>query len=143
MKLLNELIERHLTANNLSAAVFEGASEQEVRDLEQRMDHVLPEIFRQYLRVMGHETGHLLEGSDILFGCLHLLTSEGRQAMTPESMPLPDDAFVFFAHQGYGYMWFRTSEGDDPPVYRWLQGRQVEQRFERFSEYLRWMFNQG
>ncbi len=35
---------------------------------------------------------------------------------------MPEDAFVFFMHQGYQFMFFRLSEGDDPPVYYYGEG---------------------
>jgi SMI1-KNR4 cell-wall len=39
-----------------------------------------------------------------------------------EDFILPTDAFVFSMHQGYEFKYFKTSEGDDPPVYQYVEG---------------------
>ena len=89
----------------------------------------------------GWSAGGMLRGSDVRFGCLHELTGETLDLARGMNLQLPDDIFVFFAHQGYDYMYFLLSEGDDPKVYRlheaWDAPRQV---LPAFSEYLRWMF---
>ena len=61
---------------------------------------------------MGWRSANFHIGSDTLFGCLHDLTDECREVMDGEGIEFPADAFVFFAHQGYDYLYFRASEGD-------------------------------
>jgi len=50
-------------------------------------------------------------------------------------LPLPDDAFVFFMHQGYQFSFIRLSEGSDPPTYSYLEG-QEEQYFVKTHDKL-------
>jgi hypothetical protein len=57
---------------------------------------------------------------------------------------MPPDAFVFWMHQGYQFCFFRTSDGDDPPVYYYLQAGlservvsgQFVRKYEHYSEFL-------
>ena len=44
--------------------------------------------------------------------------STARLAEDVEPFAFPDDALVFWMHQGYQFMFLRAAEGDDPPVYR-------------------------
>ena len=139
---LDELIRHRIEQGRATAADFRGCSDAEVANLESAVELSLPTLFKDYLRLMGKSAGEMLCGSDIRFGCLHLLTGEGREEMAGRGVTLPPDAFVFFAHQGYDYMYFFTSDGaGDPPVHRyhsdWEDPRQV---FPAFSGYLRWMF---
>ncbi len=39
-----------------------------------------------------------------------------------EDFVLPDGVFVFLMHQGYEFDFFSTKEGDDPPVYQYVEG---------------------
>jgi hypothetical protein len=38
-----------------------------------------------------------------------------------EDFTLPPDAFVFSMYQGYEFKYFLLSDGDDPPVYQYVQ----------------------
>lgn len=52
---------------------------------------------------------------------------------------LPSDAFVFYMHQGYQFMFFRLSEGDDPPVYFFGEGEGLDKPkllYDHFSSFL-------
>ena len=139
---LDELIRHRIKQGQATEADFRGCSDAEIASLESAVGLCLPDIFKAYLRLMGWSAGEMLCGSDIRFGCLHLLTEEGREEMAGRGVTLAPDAFVFFAHQGYDYMYFLASCGaGDPPVHRyhsdWDAPRQV---FPAFSGYLRWMF---
>ena len=139
--LLDDLIQSRIEKGYCKPADFRGCSDAEIDTLEERVNMKLPGLFKDYLRRMGWSAGEMLQGSDVRFGCLHLLTGEGREELGLSGVDLPQDAFVFFAHQGYDYMYFLVSDDDDPAVYRyhidWDGPRQV---FRAFSGYLRWMF---
>jgi hypothetical protein len=99
-------------------------TEEEVRTLEQEVGLSLPAAYREFLLWMGHGTDGLLRGSDCLYEDLILLQRDAVGLMKEDDYPepLPEDAFVFLMHQGYQFGFFRTSEGDDPPVYRYYEG---------------------
>jgi len=141
-ELLDDLIRARIERGQAVAADFRGCTEQEVASLESRTNIQLPGLFKHYLRKMGWSAGGMIKGSDVRYGCLHLLTGEVREETQPRNIHLPADAFAFYAHQGYDYMYFLQSDDPyDPKVYRyhtdWDQPRLV---FAAFSDYLRWLF---
>lgn len=99
-----------------------GAGEEEIRDLETELGIRLPEVYRRFLRAMGHSAGPLFVGSDYSLSQRHRLrlrkSAERVIERTGTDWQLPDDAFVFLMHHGYQFLFFRLREGDDPPVYR-------------------------
>lgn len=101
-----------------------GCTEAEVAALEQRIGHYLPAAYREFLLWIGHSAGHLLQGSDVFYQQLEPLPTYAQELLQENDIttPLPEDAFVFYVHQGYQFMFFRLSEGDDPPVYYYGEG---------------------
>lgn len=99
----------------------------------------LPVIYRDFLRLMGRGAGSYYLGSDHFFPLLlgnkeHALALVSRDKA---GLILPDDAVVFSMHQGYQFLFFQTTEGPDPPVYRYFQARGVfETVYPCFSTFL-------
>jgi hypothetical protein len=87
----------------------------------------LPLAFKEVLLLMGHEAGGFLRGSEFLYDDLAQLTNIAAEMLQDARFPerLPPDAFVFFMHQGYQFNFFRVCEGDDPPVYRFYEGKDM------------------
>ncbi len=111
----------------------------EIDKLEGWIHGLLPMAYKEFLLWMGHNDGGFLQGSERLYydlttiqeGAVDLLEENG----FPE--PFPPDAFVFFMHQGYQFAYFRLSEGDDPPVYYYLEGQPTIERVkEHYSGWL-------
>lgn len=68
-----------------------------------------------------------------------VLTSEGRMLLTECRLQdtLPQDAFVFYMHQGDEFGYFRIGDGADPPVYQYVEGSSVPKLVgPRFTAYL-------
>jgi hypothetical protein len=74
---------------------------------------------------MGHSTGRLFPGSQWKYKNIIRLQTGAKEILERNSFPeqLPDDAFIFWMHQGYQFMFLRLSEGDNPPVYYYHEGR--------------------
>jgi hypothetical protein len=50
---------------------------------------------------------------------------------------LPSNAFVFYGHQGYEFGFFLLGQGDDPPVYQYVEGEETPNLvWGSFSDYL-------
>jgi hypothetical protein len=58
------------------------------------------------------------------------------ELLKENDLVLPENAYVFHMHQGYTFDFFLLQEGDDPPVYYYLEGESIEQIFPSFSEYI-------
>src|SRR6266851_6487960 len=94
-------------------------TEDEVHTLERQLGFSLPGAYKEFLLWMGHGAGILLRGSDCFYQHLPPLRTWAEELLEENNFPepLPEDAFVFFMHQGYQFNFFRISEGDDPPVH--------------------------
>ena len=93
-------------------------TQEQVEHVEQFLHLKLPVAFVEYLLWMG-QWADMMRGSDFFYWPLFDLRegAETLMAHTECQETLPQDAIVFFMHGGNQFMFIRTSEGDDPPVY--------------------------
>jgi len=112
-------------------------SEQDITELEQRFAVVLPESYRNFLRVMGRNGGDFL--NDGIWEYPLEMVPEGANSLLTENEAtfqlLPAD-FVYLCRDNF-FLFFDTNAGDDPAVYIFKDGAREPQRFfESFSEWL-------
>ncbi len=122
-----------------NAGPLAGCSEQDLLELQHGMGVQLPPAYLRFLRRCGADTGDFLRGSDLTLAFLPRLRSSAQALLTDDKGPLlPDDAFVFFSHQGYQFLFFRLSDGPDPPVFYYLEASGVFRKVApSFSAWLR------
>jgi hypothetical protein len=94
-----------------------GCSQKEIEQLEKHIGAKLPQNYKEFLALMGHDAGIFRNGTDYLYKDLFNLTEDTKEILMDGPFKLPDDAFVFSSHQGYIFAYFRFSDGDDPPIY--------------------------
>ena len=116
-------------------------TEEEVRLLENNLKCRFPEAYREFLLWMGHGAGTFLQGTDIFYEHVQRIQKWAKELLSENSFPksLPDDAIVFMMHQGYQFMFFRISEGDNPPIYYYHEAYHFdsfELRFPNLDEFL-------
>lgn len=127
--------------NLVDSDEFSPCTEEEVSSLEQQLGMPLPDAYKEFLLWMGHGAGRLMQGSDCFFEHLPELREWATELLRENHFPesLPDDAFVFFMHQGYQFSFMKTSEGDNPPTYYYCEGENktsFTRTHERYSEFL-------
>lgn len=121
---------------------FKPCTEQEIRALEQELGVQLPAAYREFLLLMGHDGGDVLSGTRCFYADLTRIQDWSRTLLTSNHVatPLPADAFIFL-YTGYQFLFFRTTEGADPPVYSYTEGdapaAAFPQTFPHFSHFLR------
>jgi len=121
-----------------------GCSDTEVGDLENYLGHKLPREYQEFIKAVGHSAGDFNRGSDFLFKDIFILTEETRNILNDGPFKLPEDAFVIFSHQGYIFSYFRFSDGDDPPVYVYMENEPEPKKWaSSFSEYLSKSFEEA
>jgi hypothetical protein len=118
------LISSLLNAKICQASDIRGASAEEVATLARSAGQNLPAQYREFLLGIGHGAGEFLQGTDIFLSALDGLKDEANSLLqeNDEEAQLANDAFVFSMHQGYEFSYFITSDGDDPPVYQYVEG---------------------
>jgi hypothetical protein len=116
-----------------------GCTDGEVEKLEKHFNIKLPSVYRDFLLAMGHGAGSLYTGTHFTYEHLFELRGWAEELLADvgPDFYLPDDAFVFLMHQGYDFLYFQTSEGDDPPVYEFLEWYDVPtEQSSRLSAFL-------
>ncbi|AEI43818.1 hypothetical protein KNP414_05294 [Paenibacillus mucilaginosus KNP414] len=116
-----------------------GCSEEELRNFEMENNLRLPGSYRNFLLTAGHGAGRLLHGTDILWDQVTSLREAAEEllAENDESFTLPEDAFVFSMHQGYAFMYFLLSDGENPAVYMYVEGSGVPRKaYSSFDSFL-------
>lgn len=106
-----------------------GCDENEIKELESAVGLKLPTAYKEFLRWAGNSLGDFEEGSEFFYDQdLVDLQRMAKDLLVDNNTPfeLPDDAFVFWGHQGYQFTFFRTSEGDNPPVHYYIEAGQGE-----------------
>jgi len=116
-------------------------TEQEVKALEERLNLTLPKAYQEFLLWAGHGAGHFLRGSDCFYKDTLKIQNWAEELLNENHFPkqLPKDAFVFFMHQGYQFNFFRMRDGDDPPVYFYIEGSEANDFitiYPNFSQFL-------
>jgi hypothetical protein len=115
---------------------------EEVEELECWSGHRLPEAYREFLLWMGKGGGGFLQGSDCFYRDLKDLPSAVLELLEEDQFvgKLPENVFVFFLHQGYQFNFFYFDDGDDPPIYWYLEEIPARASFVQlyscFSEFI-------
>jgi hypothetical protein len=121
----SEIRQRLLALPSSSEQVLEGASDEEVEELEIYAGGKLPAVYKQFLKQLGRSAGELFRGSEYAVSqCFHLRLKEHAEELlrrSGASFILPQTAFVFLMSQGYQFAFFNLDQGDDPSVYHYFE----------------------
>ena len=120
----SELRNQLVTNGVATLAEIRGCTPHEIEELERLVGKNLPLSYKDFLLTVGHQAGGFLRGTDKLYEHVAEFTDAARELLAENGLPggLPEDAFVFYMHQGYEFGYFRAGEGDDPPVYQYFEG---------------------
>lgn len=130
---LERVQQRHLVLQGLGYGKPIPCTGGEVQELEKALGHRLPEAYRAFLFWMGHSGGGFLRGSDCFYEQLRDIQIFAKELLEEDQFGgvLPEEAFVFFMHQGYQFNFFCFNEGEDPPVYVYREEIPVQTTFSR------------
>ena len=113
------------------AGQIQACSEIEIAELEKQVGLKLPLAYIEFLRWAGKGLGDFEFGSRFFYDdnlaeiqeiALEIMAADELVGKTASPDKLPEDAFVFWMHEGYMFCFFRTSEGDDPPIHFFREG---------------------
>lgn len=136
---IDAIIETIIDSGLASETELCGCTDAEIADLESRLGLRLPQRYREFLRKAGRGAGRLFRGTDVFYPALLNLQGWATELVAEEGGPfvLPADAIVIGMHQGYEFLFIRAGEGDDPAVYRFVEGHLDRDTIAgAFSQYL-------
>jgi len=136
-----DAVKRQFEASSPNREPLKPCTEDEVRALERELGFPLPIAYHEFLLWMGNGAGRFLRGSDVFYADLDGMREAAIELLRENGVDaeLPDDAFVFFMHQGYQFDFLCASEGPDPSVYWFCEGMKrtaTEQLYRGFSDFL-------
>lgn len=121
---------------------MKGASEKDLDSVRVLCNGIIPFAYFQFLKYMGRGCDRFMVGSSVFMDEV-LELKEGALDLCEDNSipPVPENAFVFWMHQGYQAFYFIPEEGEDNPyVYYYYEGRNsigfIKQNF-RYIDFLK------
>jgi hypothetical protein len=144
---LEEPISRIRQVNHKEAQKFVGCSDAEIEHLEASLSdgYKLPAAYKEFLKAGGHQFGRLfcwkLMDYDLVLDFVETKNQSWARYVLEQPKAFDSKVFIFQdSGNGSGFLYFNLDEGDDPPVYLFIEPmvRFHEARLEcaHFSEYL-------
>lgn len=100
-----------------------GCTEAEIAEIEKDVGVCLPAAYREFLHQMGCSAGDFYVGTDLFYPQVMGATNAAHQLVAEDNagIHLPGGAVVIAMHQGYQFLFIDATEGDDPPVYYYME----------------------
>jgi hypothetical protein len=103
--------------------ILVGCTQLEIEKLELAFNVKLPAMYKEFLTAMGKSAGKFMLGSSAFWDEVFNFQEWGKELLAENNFKhLPQNAFVFWLHQGYQMAFFIIGEGDNPPVYYFSEG---------------------
>jgi len=133
--LVNEILDSGLAVKE----DIKYCSNEDITSLRAATGGVLPIVYEQYLLKIGRGAGKFMQGTDIFYPGIQGLKEEAIELLeeNEEEFKLPVNAFVFSMHQGYEFLYFLLSGGDDPEIYQYVEGEGAPKKaWDSFTDFL-------
>lgn len=121
-------------------------TEEEIANLEHLFsNYKLPRAYTEFLISAGKFESRLV-GETCFYDDLFLLKTGAIKILEDDksALALNQEDFVFFSSQGCLFAFFKLNEGDNPPVYSYIEGSAQSEFFKEansFSDFLLKYFN--
>ena len=93
-------------------------TKQEYLYLESKCKCSFPLVYKHFLLKMGKGAGRFMKGASVFYNEIFELQKWGEELVEENNfIPIPQDAIVFWMHQGYQMAFFILNTGDNPLVY--------------------------
>lgn len=136
--MFEELIDELLRTGLATKRDIQGCADEEIASLEAAYG-ALPNAYLKFLLELGNGAGEFMQGTDVFYRSLRGLKEDAIELLkeNEEEFDFPEDAFVFSMHQGYEFLYFRLSDGDDPGIYQYVEGQGTPQKvWSSFTEFI-------
>lgn len=128
------IVESGLAAKNEIA----GCTENEIAAITQCVGTSLPQVYIEFLNVLGKSCGNFLQGTDIFCDAILEIQDWALELVNEENKPdiLPENSFILFMHQGYQFGYFLLDNKANPPIYFFSEGMKApEKKWKSLEEF--------
>ena len=95
----------------------------EVNSLEVHFKIKFPDVYKEFLLSMGKGAGMFMQDSSVFDNELLYLREWAEELLEENNFrSLPENAFVFWMHQGYQFAYFLVDGENNPVVYFFSEG---------------------
>lgn len=100
-----------------------GYNEKEIQELEHRIGKKLPESFKVYLQIIGNNVMGILAGDRLNLDSIKEAYETAQELLNDSICETKCDDYLLplSQHDGYTFVFIRLDEGDDPPVYNYVE----------------------
>lgn len=112
-----------------------GFSEIQIKDLERTHNIVLPEAYKSFLRAMGNSSEEIFYSFSFVYPGIEKQRSFAYELAKQSEKQLSPSSFVFLVDDAM-FLYFDTTNGDDPPVYRFVERQDPSIVSDSFSQWL-------
>ncbi|MEB8050121.1 SMI1/KNR4 family protein [Escherichia fergusonii] len=127
-------LNKHISIIESKKFVVKGCTIDQIQQLENKYGE-LPLFYKIFLSLLGESSGDFKQGTDILFKDIDDINECTIELMQDNNIDVPYSMFSFLLHQGYSALFF-IEKDDDPYVYCYTEGREIEKTKFVFSEYV-------
>lgn len=122
------------------SGIFRGVSVNSISKKEKELGKKLPASYKVFLNLMG-EYATFLAGDSCFFEDIDDVQIGFRNTFSKyvKQHELTDDDFAFCSSQGTSYCFFNLSQGQDPPVFFYIEGCNLEKPIkltDSFTDYI-------
>jgi hypothetical protein len=134
--MLDNLVNRLINGKIATREQIKGCSEKDIEELEKEFKLKLPNAYKTFLKLIGLGGGKFWSSERFHYRQLFLIPKIVENIIRDEDLKnvlveLPADTFVFLVHHDYEFFFFCTNEGEDPPVYYYLEH---ETQYVKFAD---------
>jgi hypothetical protein len=141
--MIDQITESFIALLGQHGVTGDPCDEWQVHDLEQQLKVSLPAAFKAFLLLAGQSfrpfdgSFYLLDPETFDWHSPRDLQQRANWIMQKSGQSPPPDAFVFFVHFGTAFRFFFLNDGDDPPVFEFVEkSTRATQLARRFSDFL-------
>lgn len=104
-----------------------GCSLKEIESKEKELNVKFPDVYKQFLNILGKDQGHFFCGDTVSLHHLQWINKWGRRTYF-ETLGLdPSNMFFILEHQVYSFYYFDLQEEENPTIHMLVVGDEVHQ----------------
>lgn len=112
-----------------------GLTDDEIAEIENSFKLSFPGSYKEFLRTMGGSSDKVFYSVNFVFPGLAEQMSCPYELLAAANLQLPPSAFVFLIEDAR-FLFFDANEGEDPPVYEFIEARGIVKIADTFSLWL-------